>query len=271
MRLLVSVAGPGEARAARAGGADVIDAKDPRRGALGPVSLGVLAAIREAVGSARPTSAALGDAVNEDAVARRAGAAALLDLAFVKVGFAGVPTEGRARALAAAACRGARGGTGGATTGVVLVAYADWRRAGSLAPARLVAVAALTGAVGVLLDTASKQVPLFALASPDSVARWVTAAHEAGLFAALAGSLSGADFVVARALGADVVGVRGAACVGGRIGRVSRPRVAALRALVSPALRVPVGVLPQRQVELSQVVRRDDQVLDAWRQRAEEV
>jgi uncharacterized protein (UPF0264 family) len=36
MRLLVSVAGPDDARAALAGGADVIDAKDPGRGALAP-------------------------------------------------------------------------------------------------------------------------------------------------------------------------------------------------------------------------------------------
>jgi len=62
MRLLVSVRGPVEARAAVAGGADVIDAKDPARGALGPVRLDQLAAIRRVVGAARPVSAALGDA-----------------------------------------------------------------------------------------------------------------------------------------------------------------------------------------------------------------
>jgi uncharacterized protein (UPF0264 family) len=38
MQLLVSVADAREARAARLGGADVIDAKDPSRGALGSVS-----------------------------------------------------------------------------------------------------------------------------------------------------------------------------------------------------------------------------------------
>src|SRR5438445_443176 len=62
MQLLVSVRGPADARAALIGGADVIDAKDPRRGALGAVSPVALAAIRRAVGSARPVSAALGDA-----------------------------------------------------------------------------------------------------------------------------------------------------------------------------------------------------------------
>jgi (5-formylfuran-3-yl)methyl phosphate synthase len=237
MRLLVSVRGPVEARAAVAGGADVIDAKDPARGALGVVRADRLAAIRRAVGSTRPVSAALGDARDDATVA--AAAAAASGLAFLKLGFGGVTSEARAVCLARAARRGAP-----AATAVVLVAYADWRRAVSLAGDRLLAVAAETGAAGLLLDTAGKDAPLFALESPDAVAAWVTAVHAAGLFAALAGSLSGGDFVTARAVGADLVGVRGAACVGGRTGRVSRVRVAALQRLVRPAPALPLGVLP---------------------------
>jgi len=230
MRLLVSVADRREARAALRGGADVLDAKDPRRGALGAVRWDVLAAIRDAVPSACPVSAALGDASDEHAIARAARAAADLGVSFVKVGFAGLVAEGRARRLARAARRGA-----GERAAVVLVAYADWRRAQSLAPERLLAAAAAAGAAGVLLDTAFKEAPLFALASPQSVGAWVAAAHAAGLLAALAGSLRGSDFATARALGADLVGVRGAACVGGRAGRVSPARVAALRALARAA------------------------------------
>jgi uncharacterized protein (UPF0264 family) len=230
MRLLVSVADAREARAATRGGADVIDAKDPRSGALAAVSPQALAAIRGVVPTARPLSAALGDAADELAIEGAARAAAAQGVTFVKVGFAGIARERRARRLAAAARRGA-----GERTAVVLVAYADWRRAESLAPERLVAVAAEAGARGggVLLDTAYKEAPLFALCRPVEAGAWVAAAHAAGLFAALAGSLSGADVVVARALGADLVGVRGAACAGGRrTGRVSRARVAELRALV---------------------------------------
>src|SRR2546427_8850933 len=200
MQLLISVAGPADARAALLGGAAVIDAKDPRHGALGPVTLHRLAAIRAAVGGARPLSAALGDAADEDAIARTVAAAAPLGLAFVKVGFAGVTNEARARRLAVAAQRAAR------------------------------------------------------------------------LFAALAGGLSGPEFTRARALRADVVGVRGAACVGGRTGRVSQARVAALRALAGapPALRVLArrGVFPQRHVELPEIVGRDDEVLHSARERA---
>src|SRR6059036_1286099 len=109
MHLLVSVAGPTEAGAALRGGADVIDAKDPRRGALGPVSRHRLAAIGAVVGAAcppgppRPLSAALGDAADERAITRAAGAAVLAGVAFVKVGSAGVTDDVRARALATAA------------------------------------------------------------------------------------------------------------------------------------------------------------------------
>src|SRR2546430_16995385 len=82
MRLLVSIRGPVEARAAVAGGADVVDAKDPARGALGPVRLDRLAAIRRAVGAARPVSAALGDA--RDDAGAEAAAAPAAGLAVVK-------------------------------------------------------------------------------------------------------------------------------------------------------------------------------------------
>ena len=269
MQLLISVAGPADARAALRGGADVIDAKDPRQGALGPVSLHRLAAIRAAVAGARPLSAALGDAASETGLAGAVAAAATLGVAFVKVGFAGVTSEARARRLAVAA---QRAGTDEGGTRLVLVAYADWRRAHSLAPAGVVAVAADAGAAGVLLDTANKGAPLFTIQPSVSVAAWIAAAHAAGLFAALAGGLSGPEFARARALGADVVGVRGAACVGGRTGPVSRTRVAALRALagVAPSPRVLAGrgVLPERDVELAEIVGGDDEVLHAARERA---
>ncbi|HYT05321.1 MAG TPA: (5-formylfuran-3-yl)methyl phosphate synthase [Gemmatimonadales bacterium] len=242
MQLLVSVADRRDAHAALEGGADLIDAKDPRRGALGAVRREVLAAIRGAIPAARPVSAALGDARDEPALARAARAAARLGIAFVKVGFGGgggLVDEARARRLAVAARSGA-----GAGTAVVLVAYADWRRAESLAPERVVAVAEHARAAGVLLDTAFKDAPVFALASPESIGAWIGAAHAAGLFACLAGGLDGSDFATARALGADLVGVRGAACVGGRTGPVSRARVAALGALAHamPRVRSPVFV-----------------------------
>ena len=72
MRLLVSVANAEEASAALEGGADVIDAKDARAGALGAVARDVLQEIYAVVNRARPVTAALGDAADEAAIERDA-------------------------------------------------------------------------------------------------------------------------------------------------------------------------------------------------------
>ena len=238
LKLLVSVVDAAEARAALAGGADVIDAKDARRGTLAAVRPATLAAIRAAVPAARPLSAVLGDGGDAPGIERAARAVAARGAVFAKLGFGGVATAPAARRLAWAARRGA-----GAGPALVLVAYADWASATSLAPALVLAVAAELGAAGVLLDTAHKQLPLFRVVAPDVVGGWVAEAHAAGLFAGLAGGLGGRDFATARALDADLVGVRGAACVGGRRGRVSTARVAALGAAARAALGPRVAAL----------------------------
>jgi (5-formylfuran-3-yl)methyl phosphate synthase len=226
MQLLVSVAGVLEARAALAGGADVIDAKDPRRGALGAVGPGRLRAIGDAVAGRRPLSAALGDAPDRRALGR-AACAAEVGLAYVKIGFRGVTAAALPR-LADAARRAT-------SARLILVAYADWRRAGAPSPRHILEAAARTGGDGVLLDTAFKDARLLDLMSRAALGAWVAAVREAGLVAAVAGSLNGADLGVIRRAGVDIAGVRGAACEGGRTGRVSEARVAALSALARGA------------------------------------
>ncbi len=234
MRLLVSVASASEASSALAGGADVIDAKDVQAGALGAVSLEVLREIHAAVAGARIVTAALGDAADEAAIERAAREFAAAGAALVKIGFAGITSGGRVAAVIAAAVRGASAGSDG-NSGVVAVAYADADRAESLAPSALVEVAARAGAVGLLLDTADKGgLGLRALVAPDVLAARVAEAHDAGLLVALAGKLTADDLPFARAAGADIAGVRGAACEGGRTGRVAADRVRLLRTLCTP-------------------------------------
>ena len=225
MRLLVSVRDAREAQAAVRGGAEIVDAKEPRRGALGPVTARTLAAIRAAVPTGIPVSAALGDAGAERAVPR--------GVAYVKVGLRDVSGVRHARALVHwAAQRAAEGGAE-----LVLVAYADASRARSVPPLAVLDIAAVAGARGVLLDTAFKnRGSLFDLLDVTCVTQWLAAARAAGLFTALAGSLDGPGLRTAFGLGADIVGVRGAACDGGRTGRVSVTRVAALSALVTTAV-----------------------------------
>ena len=188
----------------------------------------VLHDIQAAVAGARPVTAALGDADDEAKIERDARLFTTAGVTLVKVGFAGITDPGRVGALTAAAVRGARDGNGG----VVVVAYADATHAASLAPAALVVVAARAGATGLLIDTAGKGGPgLRELVAWSVLAAWVSEAQEAGLLVALAGQLTADDMPFVREAGADIAGVRGAACDGGRTGRVSAGKVRMLGAV----------------------------------------
>jgi hypothetical protein len=233
MRLLVSVADAGEARAAIEGGADVIDAKDPSQGALGAVSEPRLREIVSAVARARPISVALGDVGSNGglAVERLAAAAASFGVDYVKVGFGAEVSAVQAgrrvdRLIVIVA----------GVSEVILAAYGD-ARDGRLDLYTALDVAARAGAAGVLLDTLDKRgVGLFDVLSAEEVEGWVAAAHAANLMVAVAGSLREADLAVAYGVRADLVGVRGAACDGGRGGCISATRVQEL-ALAMRSLR----------------------------------
>jgi uncharacterized protein (UPF0264 family) len=231
MRLLVSVSDGAEAREALEGGADVIDAKDPASGALGAVSLAAFAGIAQAVDRARPLTAALGEAIDPVAIEAAARAFTRAGASLVKVGLSGVADPVRQRALTAAAVRGARAAAM-PSCGVVVVAYADTHDGPS--SAEVIALAREAGAAGVLLDTQYKAGPgLRQYHSPAWLASWVRDAHAAGLQAMLAGRLRPDDLPALHDTGADVAGVRGAACDGGRTGRVAAANVRSLRALCS--------------------------------------
>jgi len=227
MRLLVSVTCANEAIAALEGGADFIDAKDPSSGALGAVSIEALREIVDAVAGARQVTAALGEATCEERLERSAERCSAAGVALIKVGFAHAGSD-RVADLTLAAVRGARAG-GDGRCGVIAVAYADAMRAASPAPDVIIEVASRCGAAGVLIDTADKSGPgLCELLSDAELSALAAMAHRHGLLFALAGKLTAADFPVARQVGADIVGVRGAACEGGRTGQVSSERVRAL-------------------------------------------
>ena len=223
MRLLVSVANAADASAALAGGADLIDAKDPSNGALGAVSAEMLQTIHSAVAGRRPLTAALGDAQNEAEIERAARLFAQAGVSLVKIGFTGGSTIRDINALIAAAVCGA------SDAGVVAVAYAD-SPPGRLPPGDLIDAAAHAGARGVLLDTADKHAPgLLQLMTVPGLEQWIAHAHAAVLFSAVAVQLTADDLPIVRDAGADVAGVRGAACEGGRGGTVVAKRVRLLR------------------------------------------
>ena len=229
MRLLVSVKDAAEAAAARAGGADIIDAKEPASGALGAVDLVTFDDIVAEVAGTRAVTAALGDAEDERAIARTVGAYARAGARLVKIGFAGIASLTRVMSLLAAARDGAA-----THAGVIATAYADAECVASLNPFAMIDAAAKAGATGILLDTADKQGPgLTGLMSQERLSSWVRTAHDARLLVALAGKLTAEDLGDVSDAGADILGVRGAACDRGRTGQIAAARVRALRSAVS--------------------------------------
>ena len=222
MQLLVSVRNAAEAAAALEGGADIVDAKEPLHGALGRVTDAVLATIGARVRGRAPVSVALGDFGSDD-VAHGAAAAARAGAAFVKVGFAGC-----GRGLVADEVRAATESIGPAA--LVLVAYADYDRACAPSPDRLLSLALETKAAGILLDTFDKHgAGLTTLMTQRALSNFVSTAKRAGQFVAVAGKLTADDVVRMWDTGADIVGIRGAACEDGRDGTVTVGRVRTIR------------------------------------------
>jgi uncharacterized protein (UPF0264 family) len=70
----------------------------------------------------------------------------------------------------------------------------------------------------------------------SALTAWVRHAHEAGLTAAVAGKLTVDDLKWVYECGADIVGVRGAACETGRTSRVDAEKVRLLRAAATLTL-----------------------------------
>lgn len=230
MRLLVSVVDADEARLAVDAGVDIVDVKNPAEGALGAPAPGVLKRVREVVPLERPLSAALGDLPGLPGTAALAAlGAASSGAEYVKVGLLGAPGVDDA----AAVLRAARDAVDGSAT-VVAAAYADAERVAGepLPPREVVEAARRAGVGGCLLDTAVKDGRgLFEWLTPEALEALVGDAHAAGLVFALAGSLRLEDLSRVRATGADIAGVRGAACRDGlRTAPLDPGRIARLRA-----------------------------------------
>jgi (5-formylfuran-3-yl)methyl phosphate synthase len=246
VKLLVSVVSASEARLALAGGADIIDVKDPREGALGAPSPRTLAEVVAAVDGAAPVSVALGDLPDlPHTAALAAGGAAACGVDYVKLGLRGVRGLDRAVALvtAVADALGARaagvgvagagavgagavgagavgaGAAGvhvqGVGPGVIAAAYADGTTADPPAfdPALLPELVARTGIEGALIDTLVKDGRgLYSLLSEATVADLVAATRAAGGSFGVAGQLRAGQL---GRVDADIVGVRSAVCRGG--------------------------------------------------------
>ena len=228
-RLLVSVVSPDEVEAVLSGGADIVDVKNPAEGALGAPTPALLRAVASRVPPPVEVSAALGDAPHlPGTLALAAAGAAACGPAFVKVGLLGSARPEQAVFLLTAVRQAAE--QANPRTRVIAVAYADAARVGGLPPQELPGVAHRAGISGVMLDTAVKDgTSTLGALGEAGVAAFLAAARSLGLITALAGSLGRGDLALVHRLGVDIVGVRGAACEGGRNGIVSAARVRGLR------------------------------------------
>lgn len=225
-RLLASVANLDELALAARGGADILDLKDPKAGALGAW---VLDDIARAVDTVRswpvhpPLSATVGDLPMEPAaVMDRVARTWACGVDYVKIGL--VPSGDPAacvEALAPDAQRGAR---------IVAVLFADlWPDANQLLPDF-----ARAGFAGAMLDTAGKgSGGLLRHKDVGQLARFVEQARALGLLTGLAGSLDVVDIPTLLPLGPDYLGFRTALCAGAdRGGALDPAALAAVRSAV---------------------------------------
>jgi (5-formylfuran-3-yl)methyl phosphate synthase len=239
LQLLVSVRSGDEVGPALAGGADIIDAKEPDRGSLGAVDRDVWSRILQRVPADCAVSVALGEVTGPDEVFAALHGLELPERAsptYLKLGFAGVRSSNQIGLLIETAV--SLTSAGAASPRIVAVAYADPERAGTLPPALISRLAEAAGAAGVLLDTYRKDGRgLLEWFPPSALVDWVAMVRQAGLLTALAGSLGAGDLALVCQAQPDVVGVRGAACTGGRLGRVSEDRVRRLQLALEWAVR----------------------------------
>lgn len=227
-RLLVSVVDAAEACLALDAGADLIDIKDPRNGSLGAADA---AAIRNVVGALQgtvPISVALGEMADltvHDLFAELTG------IQFAKLGMAGCgPSvdwpdrwDGWLKKLPG-------------EVKPVAVVYADWEQAAAPEPAHVLLEASRRECAAVLVDTWEKSHGgLLDYWTTDFLAEFIASVQRCGMLAVLGGSLTIETIPAIAALAPDYIAVRGAACDGGRSGRLNPSRVRQLVRLLIAA------------------------------------
>ncbi|MFC5357171.1 (5-formylfuran-3-yl)methyl phosphate synthase [Azospirillum himalayense] len=222
-RLLASVASLEELTLAARGGADILDLKDPKSGALGAWPLD---SIVRAVDTARqwhlraPLSATVGDLpMDPIIVAGQVAETSTCGVDYVKIGlFPSGDPVGCVAALAPEARRGTR---------IVAVLFVDlWTDPGILLPD-----IAKAGFAGAMLDTAGKgSGGLLRHKTKGELARFLTQARSHGLLTGLAGSLRLDDIPALLPLAPDYLGFRTALCAGAdRGGALDPAALAAVR------------------------------------------
>ncbi len=216
-QLLVSVRNAEEARAASAGGCELIDVKEPSRGSLGmademAISGVIEFAIHEQIGL--PISCALGEVLDWTGSIPSISS----EVSFVKLGLAGLGTQQNWETVWRST-RMAFNQSSGYNLNWIAVAYADWRLARAPAPSEIVDAIRKTQVeedrcVGVLVDTFSKsEKRLFDWFGVDELSEFLQSVRQLGLLTAVAGRLSVAEIPNLARVQPDIIAIRSAACL----------------------------------------------------------
>ncbi len=229
MDLLVSVRSVPEALAALAGGAGLIDVKEPRAGSLGRPAEETVRAVVRAVAGRRPVSAALGELLEAPSPPSVSG------ITFGKWGLASCGAHLSWREQLAAAGRRLTEVNPGCRP--VAAAYADWQRAAAPPPGDVIGFVREHGWGVLLLDTRGKDgTTLLDWLAPVDLGRLRERCAASGIRVALAGSLGGEQIRSLMPLAPDWFAVRGAVCRGGRRSApISESAVRRLVDLLRPA------------------------------------
>ncbi len=215
MRVLISPKNESEAREAVNGGADIIDVKNPVEGSLGANFPWVIHSIRTLVPPSIQVSATVGDFPHLPGSASLAALGAACSGAdYVKVGLRGSRTMADATFLMQHVTRAVKDYD--RRKKVVVAAYADYKRAHTIDPQLLPQVAEHADCDVVMVDTFVKDgTSLFDFMDTSACKAFVDEGHTRNLDVALAGSIKLQHISALKELGADIIGIRGAACSSG--------------------------------------------------------
>ena len=217
---LASVRDEAEAAIALLAGGDVIDLKEPRRGALGALDRETTRSIVSFIGGRVAVSATIGDVpMHPETIGDAVLEKAACGVDYVKFGlFPDSDARCCLDALRPVALR----------VPLIVVLFAD-----RLPDFDAVAAAAAMGAAGIMLDTADKSSgSLLAHLDLGRLLSFVAQAKAHGLTVGLAGSLAATDVPELLPLAPDLLGFRGALCRGLRSASLDPAACATIRALI---------------------------------------
>lgn len=201
---LASVDNLNDAVVAADHGADIIDLKDPKAGALGGLDVGIIHSIVDHLWEKSIISATVGDLeADVTLILDRIGQVADTGVDYVKVGM--FSQQHIANCLPAFEYHARRG------INIIAVLFAD-RQLDMVATIKACKRAHLSG---VMLDTAGKNAGSLLLHREfNELNRFVHTAKQHGLLSGLAGSLRAEDIQTLLPLGPDYIGFRTALCKG---------------------------------------------------------